>query len=429
MSGFRNHGGTHPTNWPLVGITSSKFSDFPKGREFKEILEILGDGIFNTDSDMWKSQRKLAQELISHRQFYTFLVKTSNDKVEQGLLPVLEHVSQRGLVVDLQDVFQRFTFDATCLIVTGHDPGCLSIGFPDVAFSKAVDDVEEAIFYRHIVPQTIWKLQRRLGIGEEKKYREAWQTIDQVVGQIISDKKEELCQRIEKKELGDGQGMDLLTSYMMGEGNEMGLKSYSDEKFLRDTVIGLMLAGRDPKISEELKATLHEPEANESGGGPEWRLFDVEVLKRLPYLHGALCESLRLYPPLPFNHKSPLKPCILPSGHRVNPRMRIFMSVYSMGRMTSIWGHDCLEFKPERWITDGGGIKHEPSYKFFSFNAGPRICIGKDIAFLQMKTVAAAIIYNYRVQLVAGQTITPSLSIILHMKHGMKVKISRRSAF
>ncbi|KAJ4848365.1 hypothetical protein Tsubulata_012752, partial [Turnera subulata] len=493
MSGFRNHGGGHPTNWPLVGmlpaflpqvhrvhdwctelleashctflfkglwrsnmdwlvtsdpsnvhyIMSSNFSDFPKGREFREILDILGDGIFNADKDMWKSQRKLAQELISHRQFYTFLVKTSHDKVEQGLIPVLEHVSERGSVVDLQDLFQRFTFDATCLIFTGHDPGCLSINFPDVAFSKAVDDVEEAIFYRHIVPQAIWQLQRRLGIGEEKKYKRAWQTIDQVVGEIISDKKEELCQRIENKEFGDGQGMDLLTSYMMGlgDGNEMGLKSYSDENFLRDTVISLMLAGRDPvgsalswffwlvsrnpdvekKIREELKATIHEPEATESGGGQERRLFDVEVLKRLPYLHGALCESLRLYPPLPFQHKSPLKSDILPSGHRVNPRMKIFMSLYSMGRMTSIWGHDCLEFKPERWITAGGGIKHEPSYKFFAFNAGPRTCIGKDIAFLQMKTVAAAIIYNYRVQVVAGQTITPSLSIILHMKHGMKM--------
>ncbi|KAJ4848361.1 hypothetical protein Tsubulata_012740 [Turnera subulata] len=494
---FRNHGDSRPRNWPLVGmvpellfqlhrvhdwctdvlerndctfqfkglwgsnmdwlvtadpsnihhIMSSNFSNFPKGSEFKEIFGLLGDGIFNSDSDLWKSQRKLTRDMIAHRLFYKFLITISHEKVEKGLVPVLEHVAEHGLVVDLQDLFQRFTFDATCLIVTGHDPGCLSISFPEVAFSKAMDDAMEALFHRHIIPEIIWKLQRRLDVGEEKKLRQAWKTLDGVIGGIISSKKEELSQRMGKKEeLADEQGMDMLTSYMKGDGKiETGLKS-SDDKFMRDTVINMLLAGRDTtssglswffwlvsrnphvegKIREELRATL-QPEADESEGAREWRLFDVEVLKRLPYLHGALCESLRLYPPVPFQHKSPLTPDTLPSGHRVNPEMKVFFSLYSMGRMTSIWGHDCLEFKPERWITNGGGIKHEPSYKFLAFNAGPRTCLGKDIAFLQMKAVAAAIIYNYRVQPVPGQTVTPSHSIILHMKTGLKIKLFKRT--
>ncbi|KAJ4828092.1 hypothetical protein Tsubulata_018964 [Turnera subulata] len=429
-------------------ITTSNFSNFPKGPEFKEFFDILGDGIFNSDSDTWKSQRKLARESITHRLFYKFLVKASHEKVQHGLLPVLEHVSQQGLVVDLQDLFQRFTFDATCLIVTGHDPGCLSISFPDVAFSKAVDVMEEAIFYRHILPQSIWKLLRRLDIGEEKKHKRAWQTIDLVIGEIISSKKEEVSKRLsDEKEMDDGRGIDLLASYIMEDTTViMGCKSSNDTS-LRDAVLSLLVAGRDTtssalswffwlvttnphverKIIEELRTTL-QPEAEQIGRGQEWRLFDVEVLERLPYLHGAVCESLRLYPPVPFNHKSPMKPDILPSGHRVNPGMKIYIPLYSMGRMTSIWGQDCLEFKPERWITDGGGIKHEPSYKFSAFNAGPRTCLGKNIAFLQMKIVAAAIIYNYNIQVVPGQTISPSLSIILHMKNGLKVKLFKRAA-
>lgn len=99
-----------------------------------------------------------------------------------------------------------------------------------------------------------------------------------------------------------------------------------------------------------------------------------------------------------------------------------------MGRMSSVWGDDCFEFKPERWITDRGGMKHEPSYKFFSFNAGPRTCLGKDVAFTQTKAVVAAIIYNYQVQVVDEHTVTPSQSVILHMKHGMKVKLTKRWA-
>ena len=99
-----------------------------------------------------------------------------------------------------------------------------------------------------------------------------------------------------------------------------------------------------------------------------------------------------------------------------------------MGRMESIWGRDCLEFKPERWITEGGGIRHVPSYKFIAFNAGPRSCLGKEMTFIQMKIVAIAIICNYHIEVVEGHPVYPSSSVILHMRHGLKVKVSKRCA-
>ncbi|RVX21614.1 Noroxomaritidine synthase [Vitis vinifera] len=117
---------------------------------------------------------------------------------------------------------------------------------------------------------------------------------------------------------------------------------------------------------------------------------------------------------------------MLPSGHRVDPKMKILFSLYAMGRMTSIWGTDSVEFKPERWISERGRIKHEPSYKFFAFNAGPRTCLGKEVAFTQMKAVAATIIHNYHVQVVEGHHVAPNVSIILYMKHGLMVRVSKR---
>ncbi|KAF8411566.1 hypothetical protein HHK36_004121 [Tetracentron sinense] len=419
---------TDPAN--IHYIMSSNFSNFPKGAEFKKIFDVLGDGIFNSDSDSWRIQRKVSHALINHRGFHQFLEKTSRDEVERGLIPVLEHVSKQGLVVDLQDVFQRFTFDTTCILVSGFDPGCLSIDFPDVPFSKALDDVEEAIFFRHIVPESCWKLLRWLRIGEEKKLSRAWETLDHFIAQYITMKREELSQRKKMKE--KEEGVDLLTSYM--EEDE------TDEKFLRDTILNFMIAGRDTtsaalswffwllsknpsvetKILEEIKANLQVKE------GEKWRFFNTEELSRLVYLHGALCESLRLFPSVPFQHKAPLVPDILPSGHKVDKNSKILFSLYSMGRMEGIWGKDCLEFKPERWISARGGIIHQPSYKFFAFNAGPRSCIGKEVAFIQMKTVAAAMINNYHVQVVEGHPVSPTTSIILHMKHGLMVRVIKR---
>nr|GEY34598.1 alkane hydroxylase MAH1-like [Tanacetum cinerariifolium] len=98
---------------------------------------------------------------------------------------------------------------------------------------------------------------------------------------------------------------------------------------------------------------------------------------------------------------------------------KIILPFYSMGRMKSIWGEDCMGFKPERWILENGRIKHEPSYKFTAFNAGPRTCVGKNMAFSTMKILSTTIIYNYHIELMKGRLVVPADSVILQMKHGL----------
>ncbi|KAL0381555.1 UNVERIFIED_CONTAM: Alkane hydroxylase MAH1 [Sesamum angustifolium] len=90
-------------------IMSANFQNFPKGPKFREIFDVLGDGIFNADSESWRDQRRVARALISHQGFLRFLANISREKVEKGLIPVLETVCLENLVVDLQDLFQRLT--------------------------------------------------------------------------------------------------------------------------------------------------------------------------------------------------------------------------------------------------------------------------------------------------------------------------------
>ncbi|XAR73282.1 hypothetical protein NMG60_11007199 [Bertholletia excelsa] len=416
-------------------IMSANFSNFPKGPQFLKMFDFLGGGIFNSDSESWRSQRKLARSMITHQRFYKYLVKTTQDKVEKGLVPVLDLCSKGGQTVDLQDLFQRLTFDTTCILVTGYDPGCLSTELAEVPFSKAMDDAEEAVLFRHVLPQSIWKLQRWLGFGPEKKLSKACKTLDNIIYKYLSMKRDELGRGMKVKE---EEGVDLLTSYLKEDETVEGLKR--NDKFLKDTILNFMIAGRDTtssaltwflwlvsthpevetKLREELRSAIPAEEGN------KWRLFKVEEVSRLVYLHSALCESLRLYPPVPFQHKEPLQPDVLPTGHRVHPQMKILFPLYAMGRMKFIWGEDCMEYKPERWISERGTVKHEPSYKFLAFNAGPRTCLGKEVAFTQMKAVAAAIIHNYDVRVVQGHPVEPNVSIILYMKHGFMAKITRR---
>ncbi|GFQ03771.1 alkane hydroxylase mah1 [Phtheirospermum japonicum] len=420
-------------------IMSANFANFPKGPEFKRIFDVLGDGIFNSDSEPWSNQRRQARALIAHDRFRRFLIRTTSEKINHGLIPVLEHVSERGLVVDLQDLFQRFTFDTTCVLVTGYDPGCLSVEFPDVPFSRAMDEAEEAIFMRHILPESVWKMGKWLGIGHEKKLSRAWAVLDDVIGEYVTMKRKELGESGKRDGNEEEGGLDLLTSYINGEESMGGREC--DDKFLRDTILNFMIAGRDTtssaltwfmwlvsthpevekKIRDELSSVVPAKEAG------QWRLFEVDELRNLVFLHGALCESLRLCPPVPFQHKAPIQLVTLPSGHYVHPKMKVLFSLYAMGRMDCVWGKDSKEFKPERWITERGTIKYEPSYKFLAFNAGPRTCLGKEVAFTQLKCVAAAMIHNYQVDVVKGHSVKPNVSVILYMKHGLRVRVTKRS--
>jgi len=95
--------------------------------------------------------------------------------------------------------------------------------------------------------------------------------------------------------------------------------------------------------------------------------------------------------------------------------------------MESIWGQNCREYKPERWLKDGKFMS-ESAYKFTAFNGGPRLCLGKDFANYQMKFVAASILYRYQVKVVKNHPVTPKLALTMYMKHGLKVTLHKRES-
>ncbi|XP_022741212.1 alkane hydroxylase MAH1-like [Durio zibethinus] len=418
-------------------IMSKNFVNYEKGSEFREIFEPFGEGIFTLDSDRWKTQRKVMQTLMRNNKFTIFRDKVVWKKLEKGLIPIFEHAATLGTEVNLEDVFQRFDYDNMSLFALGFDPDSLNVEFPAIPSKEAFADIEEALLFRHFWPKMVWKFQNWLQIGEEKKLIEGTKILDQFVYNCISSRREKFSKNKELQ--AEEDEYDLLTSFLVEDQGESGAFEQSD-KVIRDTAVNLMLAGIDSvsgglswffwivatnpsveaKIVEEIKR-------NSSICKDKNMIYlSEEELNRFIYLHAVFCETLRLYPPIPANHKTVVQSDILPSGHRVQAGSRILISIYSMGRMEQIWGKDCLEFKPERWISEKGDIVYVPSYKYPAFNSGPRTCLGKDMSFLQMKTVAIALLKNYRVEMVQGHVVVPRESITLHMKNGLKVRIKKR---
>ena len=296
-----------------------------------------------------------------------------------------------------------------------HDPNCLPNKFNELtetAYQKSLPMIDEVILYRHFIPSYLWKLKKWLHVGQEKKLREAEENLNRCLYVSITFSKQEQSKCSSSEENDNFVKALMKEEYRKGE---------MDEKYLRDNALSLFLAGNgtvssglswffwlvsphpivEAKIIQEIKDNWPTQEENQTS------LRDVDLDKQV-YLHGAICEALRVYPHVPFEHICAIKSDILPSAEHVSPNTRLLYSLYAMGRMEQIWGEDCMEFKPERWVSERGHIIHVPSYKFIAFNTGPRSCMGKDISFIQMKMVAASLLPKFHIQVVEGHPVTRS---------------------
>ncbi|XP_066378972.1 cytochrome P450 86B1-like [Miscanthus floridulus] len=423
----------------LEHLLKTRFGSFPKGPYFRDtVRDLLGDGIFGADDEVWRRQRKAASLEFHSAEFRALTASSLVELVHRRLLPVLADAEASGGAVDLQDVLLRLTFDNVCMIAFGVDPGCLRPGLPEIPFARAFEDATEATTIRFITPTAVWRAMRALGVGHERVLQRCLAGVDEFAYDVIRRRKEELA-----AEASAGRSSsDLLTVFTKMR-DEDG-RPYTD-KFLRDICVNFILAGRDTssvalawffwllgrnpgveaKIVEEIEGIVAARKEAGREVEEEELVFRPEEVKRMEYLHAALSEALRLYPSVPVDHKEVVEDEVFPDGTVLKKGTKVIYAMYSMGRMESIWGDDCREYKPERWLRDGRFMS-ESAYKFTAFNGGPRLCLGKDFAYYQMKFAAASILHRYRVHVVEGHPVAPKLALTMYMKHGLKVTLTKR---
>lgn len=399
-------------------VLKTNFSNYPKGPYYRErFVELLGDGIFNADGEAWRAQRRAATAEMHSAQFLEFSSRTVEQLVHGRLMPLLHRLQQQGAVVDLQEVLLRFTFDNICATAFGVDSGCLADGLPDVPFARAFERATELSLARFVTPPFVWKFKRLLRVGGERRLVEAARSVREFADRTVSERRTEL------RKIGSLHGRFDLLSHLMSCSSP----GHSDE-FLRDFCISFILAGRD--TSSVALVWFFWLLAGHPG--VEARVLDDVRsahgdVKKMDYLHAALTESMRLYPPVPVDFKEALEDDVLPDGTAIRAHQRVIYNTYAIGRDPAAWGHDCLEFRPERWMkgSDFAGGAESP-FKYVVFNAGPRLCVGKRFAYTQMKTLAAVVLETFAVEVAPRQAVKPKLNTTLYMKNGLMVSFRRR---
>ncbi|KAB5568291.1 hypothetical protein DKX38_002084 [Salix brachista] len=413
-------------------MLKTQFQNYEKGSKTRRTLfDFLGNGIFNINGDSWKFQRQLSSHEFNTKSLRKFVETVVDTELSQRLIPILSAAAANNAVLDLQDVLQRFAFDNICQISFGYDPAYLLPGLPEAEFAKTFDEATEISSGRfNSVFPYLWKIKKFLNIGSEKRLKEASSRLRQFAKNIIKEKKQELSKN------SSLESVDLLSRFLSS--------GHSDEDFVTDIVISFILAGRDTTSAaltwyfwllsqnqEVEKEVLRE--IKEKSESPVY-----EEVKDMVYTHASLCESMRLYPPVPIDSKVAKHDDVLPDGTVVKKGARVCYHPYAMGRLEVLWGSDWEKFRPERWLesaTDGANkngkwifVGRDP-YTYPVFQAGPRICLGKDMAFLQMKRVVAGILRRFKVVPVAEDGFEPVLVAYLtsKMKDGFPVRFEERS--
>jgi cytochrome P450 len=147
------------------------------------------------------------------------------------------------------------------------------------------------------------------------------------------------------------------------------------------------------KVIAELQS--HFPTVKDIHSGPE--------LNACAYLRACIDEALRLSPPVP----SLLPRTSLPGGmnidnHFIPEGVNVGVGAYSLHHNPSCFP-DPYAFKPERWIVNpNDGVTAESIQlakdAFCPFSIGPRGCIGKNMAYLELMLVLGRLLYVFDVK-------------------------------
>ncbi|POS68686.1 averantin oxidoreductase, partial [Diaporthe helianthi] len=141
------------------------------------------------------------------------------------------------------------------------------------------------------------------------------------------------------------------------------------------------------KLATEIRGSFEKPE-------------DITMLRvnECRYLLGCVEEALRVYPPSPQPH-----PRIIPAGgatvaNKFIPEgMTVGIPIYAASHSPMNWT-DPEEFIPERWTKEDPKFENDQRDASQPFQYGPRNCIGKNLAYTEVKIVISRLLWHFDIE-------------------------------
>ncbi|KAK8073393.1 cytochrome p450 [Apiospora phragmitis] len=266
----------------------------------------------------------------------------------------------------------------------------------DLAFGEAFGCLESAALHPWVAVVFSWiKLNARV-----VQYRRTvpWlgDLIDSVLGRMATEQVKEHMgyARLRRLDAAHRQGRPVPDAQpARGEREPVHRRGLRDHGV--DPVVRVVPAAHPPdkmqKVTDELFATFARDD--------EINFNSVQSLK---YMIAMFEEALRIFPPVPVT-----VPRVTPPGGRqicgdhIPENTKLGIWHYSMYHHP---GNFALpeEFHPERWLGEDPRFAHDRKEAFEPFSHGSRNCLGKNLAYAEMRTIMARMLFNFDMRLADG---------------------------
>jgi cytochrome P450 len=200
---------------------------------------------------------------------------------------------------------------------------------------------------------------------------------------------------------------------------------------LRDEIMTMLHAGFET-VSDQLvwnfytlsnHPTIEQTVRDEADNVLSGRIPALADLRHLPQLHMVQQEIMRIYPVAWGYFRTALADDRI-DGYRIPANALVIISPYVTHRLKGVWENP-EEFKPERFRPEEVARRHR--FAFFPFGAGPRHCIGGDVATLLIAMTIATLLQRFRLEVQPGQRIRPVPRISLKPEPAVWVRVRCRS--
>ncbi|KAI3333250.1 cytochrome P450 [Ustulina deusta] len=121
----------------------------------------------------------------------------------------------------------------------------------------------------------------------------------------------------------------------------------------------------------------------------------AQPAQQLKYLQAVVNEGLRLYPPGPQGFPR-VSPGFELHGHYIPAGTEIYTSAWTVMHDEKYFAEP-MEFVPERWLDPDSQDVKEASQPF---SLGPRGCLGRNFAYMEISLILAKMLWRYDLELV-----------------------------
>lgn len=127
----------------------------------------------------------------------------------------------------------------------------------------------------------------------------------------------------------------------------------------------------------------------------------------------------------------------LPDGDLVPPGAIVGLNPWVIHRNPAIWGADVDAYRPERWLRGAGGEEEESEEAYaarmrlwdgcdISFGAGSHVCIGRNLAMLEVYKLVATLVTRYEIELESERTEMTMTGSWFPVFKGLRARLRKR---